>query len=236
MFPVSAVSCSPDSKNFPIHVFLVSVYIQEYSVLCHLKGGKTNYNCNSQSNMLWSCYIPYGTGFFFGGGVISTPFICSEIFNSLLVLTSSKKHSSLWGLLSLWVHTWICYITVVILKANLFLPQLFFLLYYLGPRLSSFTTKNPITLNPQFHVNMNTAAQGSSPLLSPVLSDVGGARAEEEDEARRKVRQGEERVLTLFIMWFSVSLLNTYNETLWWPCCFKCFAQHYCMALPTMYY
>ncbi|XP_060098091.1 FERM, ARHGEF and pleckstrin domain-containing protein 2 isoform X2 [Heteronotia binoei] len=55
-----------------------------------------------------------------------------------------------------------------------------------GPQLSSFTTKNPITLNAQFHVNVNTAAQGSSPLLSPVLSDVGGARAEEEEEARRK--------------------------------------------------
>lgn len=49
--------------------------------------------------------------------------------------------------------------------------------------------KSPMTLNPPFHVNMNTAGQGSSPLLSPVLSDVGGARVEEEDEAKRKVRQ-----------------------------------------------
>ncbi|XP_077205155.1 FERM, ARHGEF and pleckstrin domain-containing protein 2 isoform X2 [Paroedura picta] len=55
-----------------------------------------------------------------------------------------------------------------------------------GPQLSSFTMENPVTLNPSLHVNMNTAAQGSSPLLSPVLSDVGGARAEEEEEARRK--------------------------------------------------
>ncbi|XP_048362578.1 FERM, ARHGEF and pleckstrin domain-containing protein 2 isoform X2 [Sphaerodactylus townsendi] len=55
-----------------------------------------------------------------------------------------------------------------------------------GPQLSSFTTKNPITLNPPFHVNMNTAGQGSSPLLSPVLSDAGGTRTEEEEEARRK--------------------------------------------------
>uniref|UniRef100_A0ACB8F9Y1 FERM, ARHGEF and pleckstrin domain-containing protein 2 n=1 Tax=Sphaerodactylus townsendi TaxID=933632 RepID=A0ACB8F9Y1_9SAUR len=33
---------------------------------------------------------------------------------------------------------------------------------------------------------MNTAGQGSSPLLSPVLSDAGGTRTEEEEEARRK--------------------------------------------------
>ncbi|XP_034989817.1 FERM, ARHGEF and pleckstrin domain-containing protein 2 [Zootoca vivipara] len=55
-----------------------------------------------------------------------------------------------------------------------------------GPQLSSFVMKSPMTLNPSFHVNMNTPGQGSSPLLSPVLSDVGGARIEEEDEARRK--------------------------------------------------
>lgn len=50
-----------------------------------------------------------------------------------------------------------------------------------------------MTLNPPFNVNMNTVGQGSSPLLSPVLSDVGGARIEEEDEVKRKVRHGEER-------------------------------------------
>ncbi|KAJ6669289.1 hypothetical protein lerEdw1_008098 [Lerista edwardsae] len=55
-----------------------------------------------------------------------------------------------------------------------------------GPQLSSFKMKSPMTLNPPFHVNMNTAGQDSSPLLSPVLSDVGGARVEEEDEAKRK--------------------------------------------------
>nr|XP_020641971.1 FERM, RhoGEF and pleckstrin domain-containing protein 2 isoform X2 [Pogona vitticeps] len=55
-----------------------------------------------------------------------------------------------------------------------------------GPQLSSFKMKSPVTLNPQFHGNMSIPVQGSSPLLSPVLSDVGGARVEEEDEARRK--------------------------------------------------
>ncbi|XP_053160683.1 FERM, ARHGEF and pleckstrin domain-containing protein 2 isoform X2 [Hemicordylus capensis] len=55
-----------------------------------------------------------------------------------------------------------------------------------GAQLPSFTTKSPMTLNPPFHATMNPAGQGSSPLLSPVLSDVGGARVEEEDETRRK--------------------------------------------------
>ncbi|XP_044288601.1 FERM, ARHGEF and pleckstrin domain-containing protein 2 isoform X6 [Varanus komodoensis] len=55
-----------------------------------------------------------------------------------------------------------------------------------GPHLSSFKMKSPTTLNPPVHMTINAPAQGSSPLLSPVLSDVGGARVEEEDEARRK--------------------------------------------------
>lgn len=36
---------------------------------------------------------------------------------------------------------------------------------------------------------MNAAGQGSSPLLSPVLSDAGGARMEEDEEMKRKVRK-----------------------------------------------
>ncbi|KAF7243205.1 FERM, ARHGEF and pleckstrin domain-containing protein 2 [Varanus komodoensis] len=55
-----------------------------------------------------------------------------------------------------------------------------------SPHLSSFKMKSPTTLNPPVHMTINAPAQGSSPLLSPVLSDVGGARVEEEDEARRK--------------------------------------------------
>ncbi|KFW86210.1 FERM, RhoGEF and pleckstrin domain-containing protein 2, partial [Manacus vitellinus] len=54
------------------------------------------------------------------------------------------------------------------------------------PELSSLVLKSPLGLTPAFQVNLNTAAQGSSPLLSPVLSDAGGARVEEDDEMKRK--------------------------------------------------
>ncbi|NXT49123.1 FARP2 protein, partial [Pluvianellus socialis] len=54
------------------------------------------------------------------------------------------------------------------------------------PQLSSLVLKSPLSLNPAFQVNLNTAGQGSSPLLSPVLSDAGGARVEEDDEMKRK--------------------------------------------------
>ncbi|XP_076197997.1 FERM, ARHGEF and pleckstrin domain-containing protein 2 isoform X3 [Aptenodytes patagonicus] len=54
------------------------------------------------------------------------------------------------------------------------------------PQLSSLVLKSPLGLNPAFKVNLNAAGQGSSPLLSPVLSDAGGARIEEDDEMKRK--------------------------------------------------
>uniref|UniRef100_A0A8C8BQ03 FERM, ARH/RhoGEF and pleckstrin domain protein 2 n=1 Tax=Otus sunia TaxID=257818 RepID=A0A8C8BQ03_9STRI len=54
------------------------------------------------------------------------------------------------------------------------------------PQLSSHMLKSPQGLNPAFQVNLNAAGQGSSPLLSPVLSDAGGARLEEDDEMKRK--------------------------------------------------
>ncbi|OXB83500.1 UNVERIFIED_CONTAM: hypothetical protein H355_006347 [Colinus virginianus] len=53
-------------------------------------------------------------------------------------------------------------------------------------QLSSLVLKSPLGLNPAFPVNLNAAGQGSSPLLSPVLSDAGGARVEEDDEMKRK--------------------------------------------------
>lgn len=56
------------------------------------------------------------------------------------------------------------------------------------PQLSSIVLKSPLGLAPAFQVNLNAAPQGSSPLLSPVLSDAGGARVEEDDEMKRKVR------------------------------------------------
>ncbi|KFV12995.1 FERM, RhoGEF and pleckstrin domain-containing protein 2, partial [Pterocles gutturalis] len=54
------------------------------------------------------------------------------------------------------------------------------------PQLSSLVLKSSLGLNPAFQVNLNAAGQGSSPLLSPVLSDAGSARIEEEDEMKRK--------------------------------------------------
>ncbi|XP_019368907.1 PREDICTED: FERM, RhoGEF and pleckstrin domain-containing protein 2 isoform X2 [Gavialis gangeticus] len=54
------------------------------------------------------------------------------------------------------------------------------------PQLSSFTSKSQLSLNPAVQVNLHPGGQGPSPLLSPVLSDAGGARVEEDDEARRK--------------------------------------------------
>uniref|UniRef100_A0A663EBK0 FERM, ARHGEF and pleckstrin domain-containing protein 2 n=5 Tax=Neoaves TaxID=3078114 RepID=A0A663EBK0_AQUCH len=54
------------------------------------------------------------------------------------------------------------------------------------PQLSSLMLKSPLGLNPAFQVNLNAAGQGSSPLLSPVLSDAGSARIEEDDEMKRK--------------------------------------------------
>ncbi|XP_058045167.1 FERM, ARHGEF and pleckstrin domain-containing protein 2 isoform X2 [Ahaetulla prasina] len=50
------------------------------------------------------------------------------------------------------------------------------------PQLSSFKVKSPISLSPLLQ---ETVTQGSS-LLSPVLSDVSGARFEEEDETKHK--------------------------------------------------
>ncbi|XP_058699777.1 FERM, ARHGEF and pleckstrin domain-containing protein 2 isoform X3 [Poecile atricapillus] len=54
------------------------------------------------------------------------------------------------------------------------------------PQLSSLVLKSPLGSSPAFQVNLNAATQGSSPLLSPVLSDAGGARIEEDDEMKRK--------------------------------------------------
>ncbi|XP_030431856.1 FERM, ARHGEF and pleckstrin domain-containing protein 2 isoform X7 [Gopherus evgoodei] len=54
------------------------------------------------------------------------------------------------------------------------------------PQLSSFKFKSPQSLNPTFQVNLTPTSQGSSPLLSPVLSDAGSAREEEEEEVKRK--------------------------------------------------
>ncbi|XP_019398556.1 PREDICTED: FERM, RhoGEF and pleckstrin domain-containing protein 2 isoform X2 [Crocodylus porosus] len=54
------------------------------------------------------------------------------------------------------------------------------------PQLSSFTLKSQLSLNPAVQVNLHPGGRGPSPLLSPVLSDAGGAKVEEDEEARCK--------------------------------------------------
>lgn len=58
-----------------------------------------------------------------------------------------------------------------------------------SPQLSPFNSKGPLCLSPSFQMStLSLPGQASSPLQSPILSEVGGnARLEEEEEGRRKV-------------------------------------------------
>ncbi|XP_063093033.1 FERM, ARHGEF and pleckstrin domain-containing protein 2 isoform X2 [Cavia porcellus] len=55
-----------------------------------------------------------------------------------------------------------------------------------SPQPSPSSQKSPLSLSPPFQVALGPAERGSSPLLSPVLSDAGGTRAEDQDEPRNK--------------------------------------------------
>lgn len=55
-----------------------------------------------------------------------------------------------------------------------------------SPQLSPSTRKSPLSLSPAFQVTLGPAEQGSSPLLSPVLSDAGGDKMDNE-EMKHKV-------------------------------------------------
>ncbi|XP_065812159.1 FERM, ARHGEF and pleckstrin domain-containing protein 2 [Labrus bergylta] len=57
-----------------------------------------------------------------------------------------------------------------------------------SPQLSPLTTKGPLCLSPSFQMStLSLPGHASSPLQSPILSEVGSnARLEEEDEGRRK--------------------------------------------------
>nr|XP_023396040.1 FERM, ARHGEF and pleckstrin domain-containing protein 2 isoform X3 [Loxodonta africana] len=54
------------------------------------------------------------------------------------------------------------------------------------PQPSLSTQKSPLSLNSAFQVTLSPGERGSSPLLSPVLSDVGGARMDNEEETAHK--------------------------------------------------
>ncbi|XP_064186771.1 FERM, ARHGEF and pleckstrin domain-containing protein 2 isoform X2 [Anguilla rostrata] len=56
-----------------------------------------------------------------------------------------------------------------------------------SPQLSPFDSKSPLCLSPSFQMStLSLPGQAPSPLQSPVLSEVGSARLEEEEEGRRK--------------------------------------------------
>uniref|UniRef100_A0A452QWU4 FERM, ARHGEF and pleckstrin domain-containing protein 2 n=1 Tax=Ursus americanus TaxID=9643 RepID=A0A452QWU4_URSAM len=56
-----------------------------------------------------------------------------------------------------------------------------------SPQPSPSTRKSPLSLSPASQVTLDPAGQGLSPLLSPVLSDAGGARMDSEEEPKHKV-------------------------------------------------
>ncbi|XP_028817211.1 FERM, ARHGEF and pleckstrin domain-containing protein 2 isoform X2 [Denticeps clupeoides] len=56
-----------------------------------------------------------------------------------------------------------------------------------SPQLSPFSAKGPLCLSPSFQMStLSLPGQAPSPLQSPMLSEVGTARLEEDDEGRRK--------------------------------------------------
>uniref|UniRef100_A0AAY4E0U1 FERM, ARHGEF and pleckstrin domain-containing protein 2 n=1 Tax=Denticeps clupeoides TaxID=299321 RepID=A0AAY4E0U1_9TELE len=58
---------------------------------------------------------------------------------------------------------------------------------FLPPQLSPFSAKGPLCLSPSFQMStLSLPGQAPSPLQSPMLSEVGTARLEEDDEGRRK--------------------------------------------------
>lgn len=60
-----------------------------------------------------------------------------------------------------------------------------------SPQLSPSTRKSPLSLSPAFQVTLGPAEQGSSPLLSPVLSDAGGAKMDNEEMKHKCVGADE---------------------------------------------
>ncbi|KAM5228659.1 FERM, ARHGEF and pleckstrin domain-containing protein 2 [Ctenodactylus gundi] len=55
-----------------------------------------------------------------------------------------------------------------------------------SPQPSPSSQKSPLSLSPAFHMALGPAERGSSPLLSPVLSDAGGARTDDQEEPKHK--------------------------------------------------
>lgn len=60
-----------------------------------------------------------------------------------------------------------------------------------SPQLSPLNPKGPLCLSPSFQMStLSLPGQTPSPMQSPILGELsGGARLEEEEEGRRKVRK-----------------------------------------------
>ncbi|XP_044890682.1 FERM, ARHGEF and pleckstrin domain-containing protein 2 isoform X4 [Felis catus] len=61
-----------------------------------------------------------------------------------------------------------------------------------SPQPSPSTRKSPLSLSPASQVTLGPAEQGLFPLLSPVLSDAGGARTDGEEEPKHKSMAADE--------------------------------------------
>ncbi|XP_042806774.1 FERM, ARHGEF and pleckstrin domain-containing protein 2 isoform X5 [Panthera leo] len=61
-----------------------------------------------------------------------------------------------------------------------------------GPQPSPSARKSPLSLSPASQVTLGPAEQGLFPLLSPVLSDAGGARTDGEEEPKHKSMAADE--------------------------------------------
>ncbi|XP_027444044.1 FERM, ARHGEF and pleckstrin domain-containing protein 2 isoform X2 [Zalophus californianus] len=61
-----------------------------------------------------------------------------------------------------------------------------------SPQLSPSTRKSPLSLSPASQVTLGPAGQGLCPLLSPALSDAGGARMDGEEELKHKSTAADE--------------------------------------------
>lgn len=67
-----------------------------------------------------------------------------------------------------------------------------------SPQLSPFSPKGPLCMSPSFQMStLSLPGQAPSPLQSPILSEVGTARLDEDEEGRRKVQLLSHAILLL---------------------------------------
>lgn len=64
-----------------------------------------------------------------------------------------------------------------------------------SPHPSPSSLKSQLSLSPELQASLSTAAQASSPVLSPVLSGAGTARMDNQEEQKHKVGHSRDRVL-----------------------------------------